>query len=112
MANRKNTHMLDSLLCSISGTFVSTVGVDEMFNRVIWHSKKHILDINYPHSCFICKEALYWEELFSVNMEIQEWSRGNYKTYKQIKKLWRSQVIEFYCCNCFNLIPNNNHELK
>ena len=67
--------------------------------------EKHILDIKYPHVCFKCKKPLFWSELYDANtkpISINEIFDGDYKIYKKLKNLWRSQVIEFYCCHCYD----------
>lgn len=73
--------------------------------------KPHPLDVKYPHVCFKCKKPLEWTELLNVNRTIEFDQYGNIVTfdmtiYKRLKKLWRSQVIEFYCCECFNIKEN------
>ncbi len=53
---------------------------------------KIFLDTKYPHVCFSCKKELKFKEL---------WNRNVSMGVKRLKKLWKSQVIEFYCCECF-----------
>lgn len=65
-------------------------------------SKPHILDNKYPHVCFECKRELKWVELYTANCED---IRFNMYAYRKLKKLWKSQVVEFYCCNCFQHRP-------
>ncbi|KKM15856.1 hypothetical protein LCGC14_1691830 [marine sediment metagenome] len=74
--------------------------------------KPHPLDVKYPHICFNCKRGLKFEELFHANK--REINQGliaghhysdllkfDMPLYRSLKKLWRSQVVEFYCCKCF-----------
>lgn len=71
--------------------------------------KKHILDIHYPHKCHRCKKPLYWEELYHANaftFIYRDYQPGtglkwDFKAYKRLKKLWRSKVVQFYCCDCY-----------
>ena len=76
------------------------------------HSNKpHPLDRRYPHVCFECKKPLKFEELFRANIylynpkHIRRFDTIDFDMplYRRLKKLWRSQVIEFFCCNCFKL---------
>ncbi len=73
-----------------------------------WHQniKPHPLDKKYPHVCFECKKPLKFEELFQANTKDEYYKFGgcfNMPLYRRLKKLWRSQIIEFYCCNCYKL---------
>ncbi len=71
---------------------------------------KH-LDIKYPHVCFKCKDKLTFKELFDANRNIygdnsypplsDQTINFDMPNYRKLKKLWRSQVVEFYCCECF-----------
>ncbi len=87
----------------------------------------HILDKKYPHSCYNpdCKKSLYFEELYNTNMRIVKDTDtigyGNFvrymdfdmPLYRRLKKLWRSPIIEFYCCDCYNfkeLIEKNKNK--
>ena len=71
--------------------------LDAMIHAVGVLEKRHILDIKYPHVCFKCKKTLYWSELYGRNRLYEL----DYKSYKKLKLLWRSQIIEFYCCTCY-----------
>ncbi len=68
-------------------------------------TKKHGLDIKYPHVCFKCKKDLYWVELFYANAR-SSFRGWDFKTYKKLKRLWRSKVVEFYCCKCYPSFPD------
>ncbi len=58
------------------------------------------LDIKYPHVCFKCKKKLKFKELFNANRK--NCYSFDMPLYRKLKKLWRSQVVEFYCCECFS----------
>ncbi len=60
--------------------------------------KKHILDRKYPHVCFECQTPLKFQELLDANSCT---AFLDVDMYKRMKKLWRSRVIEFYCCLCY-----------
>lgn len=73
-------------------------------------SWEHPLDIKYPHKCYNCGDLILWKELLIENGVF----RGSYKyiytgkgyldlfkKYKHLKKLWKSKVIQFYCCDCY-----------
>ncbi len=74
---------------------------------------KH-LDIKYPHVCFKYKEKLTFKELFNANRRKENYKKDftfpngdlryldfDMPLYRKLKALWRSQVVEFYCCKCF-----------
>ncbi len=108
-----NTHASDALLHSI---YITSNNPNSMIwlrlrdamqpgdpiyvtHDSIWtHKTKHILDIKYPHVCFKCKKSLCWKELYAANCDGIVF---NMPVYKRLKKLWRSKVIEFYCCECY-----------
>lgn len=82
------------------------------------YKPKHILDLHYPHKCHRCKKPLYWEELYDANAgrvimicDRDHFARigpkWDFKTYKRLKKLWRSKVIQFYCCDCYRIKSND-----
>ncbi len=92
--------VLDSILHPIP------YSITEVRNKI----KPHPLDRRYPHFCFECKKPLKFEELFDANITYYNspnaiWRRSKLNfdmpLYRKLKKLWRSQVIEFYCCNCY-----------
>ncbi len=56
------------------------------------HVKKSRIDEKYPHICFNCKRELRFEEMCAVNTN---------KDKDHLKKLWKLEEIEFYCCSCF-----------
>ncbi len=70
------------------------------------------MDKNYPHECASPDHKghpqIWWKELVDQNWHICEGIDNNYKYtgiegYIQLKKLWRSKVIQFYCCRCYNI---------
>ena len=74
-------------------------------------SPLHPLDTKYPHECYYCGRELYFKELLDRNAKItQKGIRGirglkvsyDYAKYKHLKKLWRSKVVQFYCCRCYD----------
>ncbi len=66
------------------------------------------LDTKYPHECFNsnCHRPLIFRELFAANNGIYDLNVGykafNMPLYRKLKRLWKSQIVEFYCCNCFD----------
>ena len=69
--------------------------------------KQHPLDIKYPHKCFGCGTPLSWYELLTANLPHlfrAIFTKKNYEKYKRLKKLWRSNFIQFYCCDCFDKV--------
>jgi len=86
------------------------------FVRATWgpprrEIRKDPLDVKYPHMCFNpnCKRKLNFKELWEanakeifVNNKVHHGRRKwDFECYLRMKKLWRSQVIQFYCCDCF-----------
>ncbi len=87
-----------------------TVTVVESLPQATYTSykPKHILDIHYPHKCHKCKTPLYWVELYHANVNHIVYNRArdmslqwDFKKYKELKELWRSKVVQFYCCECY-----------
>lgn len=92
--------------------------------------RQHRLDVKYPHRCFKCKKPLLWLELYDANVDhvvvrrviysfdshlpVRTYHclglKWNFKAYKRLKKLWRSQVVEFYCCFCFKKMNDPNKD--
>lgn len=52
-------------------------------------------DKKYPHKCFLCKTPLQYRHALGKAKE------QNF-TEEQFKKMWKSEVVEFYCCRCFD----------
>ena len=103
VSGRQNPHVLDSFSRAIF--YQETIG-DRPWSLIPAHEEKHLLDINYPHVCFRCKKPIYWRELFLANRERTKGGRMlefNMPLYRKLKKLWKSQIVEFYCCECFNI---------
>lgn len=81
--------------------------------------KQHPMDRHYPHICFKCKHDLIWRELVTRNIHwefkrylitfkndikivsLKNWI-DNIKQYRHLKQLWRSSVVQFYCCDCYD----------
>ena len=85
------------------GTFVTATGDEQLcVGDPVIPFKPHILDKKYPHVCFKCKKSLKFGELFMANRKDHYFNhRFDIPLYRKLKKLWRSQVIEFYCCECY-----------
>lgn len=93
-------------------SFITVTAAENLPQAVYTNpGNKHILDIHYPHKCHKCKTPLYWVELYNANAT-QTFTRYNleyigrkhiwdFETYKRLKKLWRSEVIQFFCCDCY-----------
>lgn len=81
-----------------------TIAQDHGFVLPLRRIKTHPMDKKYPHTCFKCGKSLRWTELLSSNGLYKHGGiRDNiYEQYKHFKKLWRSKVIQFYCCLCYN----------
>ncbi|KKN56965.1 hypothetical protein LCGC14_0566870 [marine sediment metagenome] len=65
---------------------------------------KH-LDIKYPHVCFKCKTNLTFKELFDANRKnglecINYFRDFDMPLYRKLKRLWKSEYVQFYCCEC------------
>lgn len=81
-----------------------------------WDSTSLILDllsIKYPHRCFNqeCKVELSFQELLDRNASV--WLKHldcnvirfyDYKKYKELKRLWKSKYVQFYCCRCYKVL--------
>lgn len=52
-------------------------------------------DTKYPHICFQCKRPLQYEHALG-----KAFDQGF--TVEQHKKMWKSAVVEYYCCNCYD----------
>lgn len=88
----------------------NTVNMDAIINP-----PQHPMDRNYPHICFNpnCKKPLKWKEyvhsqgIFSNCPNLSIRGRKRYvvkifERYKYYKKLWRSKLVKFLCCSCYN----------
>lgn len=104
---RLNSDALDAFLHVMQSTnreraivvpYNINIGYQPIWNR----KKEHILDINYPHVCHRCGKRLFWMELYRANSIFTP--VGDFKTYKRLKKLWKSKIVEFYCCFCYKSV--------
>lgn len=77
------------------GDFTITDPVNQTSNYFQFKAEKHPMDEKYPHICFKCKKELEYlhAKIKALNKDFTE---------EQFKKLWKSNVIEFYCCTCYN----------
>lgn len=64
---------------------------------IIGEPKRGALDEKYPHKCRGCNKELYFAELLLANPELKP---------EYVKKLWKSQSVEFYCCSCYRKETN------
>ncbi|KKM14449.1 hypothetical protein LCGC14_1705990 [marine sediment metagenome] len=53
------------------------------------------MDVKYPHVCYGCHNKLKFSHLCSRNL------KSDHSNEKHLKKLWKSAVVEFYCCECY-----------
>jgi len=73
--------------------------------------KPHKMDVKYPHKCFGCKKDLKWAELLQANsVPLTGDDSGNIRKRVDFKNMWKSEVIEFYCCSCFRKEEYKNRE--
>ena len=65
--------------------------------------KRDKMDIDYPHICYGCGDPLKWIHLRTRNL------KADHSNKKELKKLWKSARVEFYCCNCYANQKIENH---
>ncbi len=77
--------------------FVEMILSLECRPRAIIGQSLNKMDEKYPHKCFspTCKKQLYFSHAF-------EQAHKEGFTEKQFKKIWKSNRVEFYCCDCYN----------
>jgi len=63
--------------------------------------QKSEMDKKYPHKCFKCGRELKWLELLNTT-QISNIDKSEEEYGEWLRLLWCSNIIEFYCCNCFN----------
>ncbi len=68
------------------------------YSEIEYHPvKKSKIDKEYPHVCFRCRRPLLFTEMYAANKE---------KDKDRLKKLWKLEEIEFYCCTCYDKAKN------
>ena len=130
LSNRLRAMEERSLISRVEPLFITArAHSEEIFIGAIVteiKKEKHELDKKYPHVCFGCKSELSWEELLDRNISLwrKEVPIGNTKLKtinidtRYLEKLWKSCIVEFYCCGCFkfeqisNLLNESIKELE
>lgn len=51
-------------------------------------------DKDFPHQCFKCKQQLQYKHALGK-------AKQQGYTEKQHKKMWKSAIVEYYCCMCY-----------
>lgn len=59
-------------------------------------------DKKYPHLCWKCKQPLQYNHALGKAKE-----KGF--TEEQHKKMWKSAIVEYYCCNCYSREERQNY---
>lgn len=59
-------------------------------------------DKKYPHICFECKQKLQYKHALGK-------AKDQGFTEEQHKKMWKSAVVEYYCCTCYDRKQGGNH---
>lgn len=77
----------------------SLIEVRGTWGNSVLLNPKHILDENHPRVCFNCEKELKFIELKLINSDYE---------YKHLEKLWKSDNIRFYCCECYDYIINKS----
>lgn len=115
---------------SSAGDYIATIrdAFGGIWNGTMTIPKSKI-DEKYPHTCHRCKKELRFKELTNahsnVDLEIEFFdnvlkryglhgdmiegsklekyfiSKGRSEYKKYMKQLWKSSVVEFYCCSCY-----------
>lgn len=52
-------------------------------------------DKKYPHICFKCKQKLQYKHALGK-------AKDKGYTEEQHKKMWKSAIVEYYCCRCYD----------
>jgi len=66
-------------------------------SSIFSYEQSNKYDKEYPHKCFDCKQQIHFAHAWGKARE-QNISK------KQFVNMWKSEVVEFYCCYCFNKI--------
>lgn len=69
--------------------------------RIVQDISKY--DKKYPHKCFQCKQILQYKHALGKAQE-----QGF--TEEQHKKMWKSAIVEYYCCNCYSRKERGNNQ--
>ncbi len=72
--------------------------VNSEYSEAEYHPvKKSKIDEKYLHICFNCKRELRFVEMCAANTN---------KDKDRLRKLWKLEEIEFYCCSCYKNAKN------
>jgi hypothetical protein len=66
-------------------------------------NEKNPMDEKYPHTCHQCSKPLKFLEMCNANTKMEP---------DHLKKLWKSQAVEFLCCRCFTIIEELKKKLQ
>lgn len=78
---------------------------------VVWRKPKdYIMDRKYPHTCFSCGKEIYYKHAFESFYKKNNYyhycdprweaQAEQFKLNKRFKKIWKSPIVQFVCCDC------------